>query len=249
MDVPNRKHDIRPMILSIHPTMQCDYHCIGCYLKKDISPDSVEKTPEFFLELVRVAKRLGMKEIAIPINFVKDKNVDLSEDIKDKWDKVDKNYYYYVWMKKVCEEVGMDFTITCNYDFFTNYPDVDLAGVKLASVSMNDFVTSTKEKKQECLEVMKKLKKVIPKINCNILLSDNVLKNLTNESVEEILSVSDSLYLLTSKPLRVPLDKVASWFVKLSEKFPIDSQRVLIDTCVKYAFGLTNGVCDKHKMI
>ncbi len=67
--------------------------------------------------------------------------------------------------------------------------------------------------------------------------------------MEEILSVSDSLYLLTSKPLRVPLDKVASWFVKLSEKFPIDSQRVLIDTCVKYAFGLTNGVCDKHKMI
>ncbi len=249
MDVPNRKHDVRPSILSIHPTMQCDYNCVGCYLKKDISRDSVEKHPDFFLDLIRVAKKVGMKEVAIPINYVRNKNVEVLENPLDKWSDIDKNYYYYVWIKKACKEVGLDFSITCNYDFFTNYNDIDLSDVKLASISMNDFVTSTKEKKQECLDVMKKLKTKIPKINCNILLSDHMIKLLNDNLVEEILSVSDSLYLLTSKPLRISLEKVGEWYSKLAEKFPVDSERVLIDTCVKYAFGLTNGICDKHKMI
>lgn len=252
MEVPNRKHDIRPSILSIHPTMQCDYHCVGCYLKKDIAEDAVEKTPKFFIDLVKSAKRVGMKEVAIPINYVKAANTEFIDDplMPDKdWNLVDKNIYYYTWLKKACLENGLEFTMTCNYDFFTSYPNVDLSGVSLVSVSMNDFVTGTETKRKECLESMRVLKKHIPIVNCNILLSDHMIKLLEEKLVEEILSVSDSVYFIVSKPLRISLREAGEWYSKLAEKFPIDSKRILMDTCIKYAFGLTNGICDKHQMI
>ncbi len=244
-----RINSFRPHTLSIHPTMQCDYHCVGCYLKKDIDKDAYERKPDFFIELVKVAKEIGMKEVAIPVNFVKNNGQGILQDPMKEWETIDKNLYYYLWIKEACQKNNIDFSITCNYDFFTNYPDINLDGIKLISVSLNDFVTSTPEKKKECLEVMKKLKQKIPVVNCNLLLSDHLVKLLNKDLMEEILSISDTVYLLVSKPIRIPLEKVAKWFSDLAEKFEIGNDRILIDTCVKYAFGLTNGICDKHQMI
>lgn len=238
MEVPSRKHDSRPTILSIHPTMQCDYHCVGCYLKKDIGEEAVEKDPQFFADLLRVAKRVGMKELAVPMNFMKETGIGK-----------DKNYEYFLLFKDICKKEGLEFTMTCNYDFFTSYPDLDLSDISLVSVSMNDFVTGTKVKQEECLKVMNRLKEHIPIVNCNLLLTDHMVKLLKEGLGERILESAHSIYLLTSKPLRVPLQKAGEWFSQLADVLPIDSERVLMDTCIKYAFGLTNGVCDKHLMI
>jgi hypothetical protein len=76
-----------------------------------------------------------------------------------------------------------------------------------------------------------------------------MVKLLSEGLAKEILESADSIYLLTSKPLRIPLVKAGEWFNKLSETLEIDGDRILMDTCIKYAFGLTGGVCDRHQMI
>jgi len=212
MEVPNRPHDSRPTILSIHPTMQCDYHCVGCYLKKDIGEEAIEKDPKFFAELLRVAKRVGMKELAVPMNFMKETGIGK-----------DKNYEYYLLFKKICKEEGLEFTMTCNFDFFTSYPNLDLNDVSLVSVSMNDFVTGTPAKQEECLKIMRDLKKHIPIVNCNVLLTDHMVKQLKNGLADKILDSADSIYLLVSKPLRIPLAKAGEWYSQLADVLPIDS--------------------------
>lgn len=219
--------------------MHCDYHCVNCYLKKDILEDRVEKTQEFFADLIRIAKKVGIKEIAVPMNYSKEKGTGK-----------DKNYDYYNLFRRVCKENNLQLSMTCNYDFFVNYPELDLDGISLISISLNDFVTGTKSKKEECFEIIDKLKEnKIPIVNCNILLSDHMIELLKNGLAQQILNHSDSIYLLVSKPLKISLAKAGKWYDELSEVLPLDSERILIDTCIKYSFGLTDNVCDKHKMI
>ena len=233
------RHGIRPSILSIHPTMHCDYHCVGCYLKKDIEDNAVEKSPDFFAKLLRTAKKVGMKELAVPMNYSKETG-----------EGKDKNIDYYRLFQRVCKEEELDLSMTCNYDFFTSYPTLDLSGVSLVSISLNDFVTGTPAKRDECLSVIDRLKKEkVPIVNCNVLLSDHMVKLLKEGLAEQVLRHSDSIYLITSKPLRTPLAKAGEWYSQLADVLPLDSERVLMDTCIKYAFGLTGGVCDKHQMI
>ena len=199
---------------------------------------SNRKDPKFFADLLRVAKRVGMKELAVPMNFMKETGIGK-----------DKNYEYYLLFKDVCKKEGLEFTMTCNFDFFTSYPNLDLNGISLVSVSMNDFVTGTPAKRDECLKKMKELKKSIPIVNCNVLLSDHMVKLLKNGLAKQILESADSIYLLVSKPLRISLAKAGEWYSQLADVLPIDSDRILMDTCIKYSFGLTNGTCDKHLMI
>ncbi len=233
------KHSIRPNILSIHPTMHCDYHCVGCYLKKDIGEETVEKSPEFFTDLLRVAKKVGMNELAVPMNYSKETG-----------EEKDKNFLYYNLFKKVCREEKIDFSMTCNYDFFTSYPDLDLNDISLISVSINDYVTGTTQKRDECLSIIDKLKNnKVPIVNCNVLLTDHIVKLLKEGLAKQILEHADSIYLIVSKPLRIPLAKAGEWYSQLADILPLDSDKVLMDTCMKYSFGLTGGICDKHLMI
>ncbi len=88
----------KPHQLSIHPTMQCDYECFGCYLKKDIDPSKKEKDPQFFLDLIEVAKEIGIAEIAVPGNYVK-KSDNFSFEKNPDWSKIDKNVYYFKLLK------------------------------------------------------------------------------------------------------------------------------------------------------
>ena len=229
---------IRPIILSIHPTMQCDYNCTGCYLKKDIK-DAVEKECDFFSQLVRVSKKVGIKEIAVSMNYT---DSDKTED---------KNWNYYNLFEKICLEENLKFSITGNYEFFEKYwNDIKLKNVNLISISINDFVTSNEKKIEKALEIIKNIKKEgIPTVNCNVLLSKKIVDYLLDGLANKILDISDSIYLMTSKPLTIDLKDVGVWYSKLSDKLEIDSKRILIDTCIKYAFGLTDRTCDKHKMI
>jgi hypothetical protein len=216
--------------------MQCDYGCLNCYLKKDIA-DLKEKPKDFFVDLVKVAKSCGMEEIALPINYVETGKEDINLD-------------YYIAMQQVCKEENIKLTMTCNYDFFESYPYIDKSGISLVSISMNDFVTPTKEKRDKCLSTMKRLKEIIPVVNCNILLSKNMVKVLKQGLADEILAVADTMYLLTSKPLNIPIAQYYSWCMELNDDgILVDSPRILLDTCMKYSMGLTGGICDKHKMI
>lgn len=232
----------RPSILSIHPTMHCDYHCAGCYLKKDESEGAVEKDYGFFASLVRTAKKVGMKEIAVPMNHSL-----LSIDEDPNW------AYFHLFMRVAVLEEKMDFSITANWDFFHkhwDHFDNCLSDIGLVSISLNDFVTPREEERKACIAMMKHLKdEGVKNVNCNVLLSDRMVKLLKEGLAEEILKSADSIYLLSSKPLRIPLKKVGEWYSQLAEVLPIDSDRVLMDTCIKYAFGLTDGICDRQKMI
>jgi len=226
--------------------MQCDYHCVGCYLKKDITEGTVEKDPKFFEDLIRVAKKVGMTELAVPMNWSKETGIGK-----------DKSYEYFLLFSEACRKHGLEMTMTCNYDFFVSYPDIDLSGVSLISVSINDFVTGTPAKRKEALDVLKSLRDKghtygngqSQIINCNVLLSDRMVDLLEKGVAKEILDVSDSMYLVTSKPLTGDLMKVGEWMSRLAETLPLDSERVIMDSCVKYAFGLTDGTCDRHQMI
>jgi len=241
----------RPYLLSLHPTMQCDYNCFNCYLKKD-EDDSIEKSPEFFLKLIEVAKKVGMTEVAMAVNFVeKKKDFQLLDDPSDVWDQVDKNVYYFNWVKNKCKEVGLTFTATVNYDFITNYKGhIDFKDIELMSISINDFVTSTEEKKNEAIRTMKELKEHIPNINCNILLSPNMVKQLNAGLDQEILEVADTIYLLFSEPLYIPLEKAYEQIRNLkSTVLTMIDDRVLLDTCIKREMGMTGGICAKHEQI
>jgi len=232
----------RPHILSIHPTMHCDYNCAGCYLKKDINKNEKERDFGFFAKLVKMSKKVGMKEIAVPMNYSKQ-----SKDEDTNW------HYYNLFHRVVCFEEKMDFSMTANWEFFHKYWDNiadDVKDINLISVSMNDFVTSKEEEKKKCLWIMESLKeRGVRTVNCNVLLSDRMVKLLKEGLAQEILKVADSIYLLTSKPLRIPLVKSGEWYSQLADILPLDSERVLMDTCIKYSFGLTSDVCDRHKMI
>jgi hypothetical protein len=226
----------KPTLLSIHPTMQCDYGCFNCYLKLGEDDNRAEKSPEFFLGLVGVAKRLGMKDVAIPVNYVKDLSTD-------------KNTFYYKEIKAECIKQGLDFSLTCNYDFVKNHKG-DFDNISLMSVSVNDFVTPTDETKQEAIEVMRQMKSVVGEVNCNILLSENMVKQLNNGLAEKILEVANTIYLLSSKPLFIPHQKVYQLIGKLKpELMAMIEDRILIDTCIKMEMGLTGGICSKHDFI
>jgi hypothetical protein len=231
----------KPHILSIHPTMQCDYHCFGCYLKRDEEAGRKEKTPEFFVDLLKAASRIGIKEIAIPANYHNTDN-----------GKTDLNLIYYSLLKEWAALLKMEFTCTANYDFLKNYIDKYpklLYDVALMSVSINDYSTSTPEKKQEALQMLSRIKEKVPTVNCNILVSPNMVKLLKAGLMKEILDRVDTVYLLVQKPLVVPMDTIKEWLSGLEEFFDMIDDRVILDSCLKSAFGLTDGICSKHQLI
>lgn len=230
--------------------MQCDYDCFGCYLKKDIVPGKQEREPEFFLRLIEVAKKLGMREVAIPGNYVK-KPENFAFESKPDWDKIDRNAYYFKWMKDKCKEVGIDFVTFVNYDFVTQYKDVlDFNDIALMGISINDFVTKTKEKKQEALDTFRQMRQTVRRLNCNILLTDGMVTQLNNGLAEEILQVSDTIYLLMQEPLFVPLNTVYARIKKMSPTLmSMFEEKVFLDTCITREMGMTNGACSRHDMI
>ena len=240
----------KPHQLSIHPTMQCDYDCYGCYLKKDEDSKKKEKSAEFFLELIKVASELGMKEIAIPGNYVKKKD-DFKFEKNPDWDKIDKNVYYFKLLKEKTKEVGMKFVTFCNYDFITQYKDdLDFKDISLMGISINDFVTRTPEEKQKALDTFKKIRQNVDRLNCNILLTDGMVTQLNGGLAEEILQVSDTIYLLMQEPLFVPLNLVYSRVQKLMDTLmTMFENRVYLDTCITREMGMTGGACSRHDMI
>jgi len=240
----------RPHQLSIHPTMQCDYDCFGCYLKKDIDPSKKEREPEFFLRLIEVAKQLGIREIAIPGNYVK-RRENFSFESNPNWDTIDKNVYYFKWMKDKTKEVGLDFVTFVNYDFITQYKDViDFKDISLMGISINDFVTKTPEKKKEALDLFRQMRSHVKRLNCNILLTDGMVTQLNNGLAEEILEVTDTIYLLMQQPLFVPLDTVYTRIKKLKDTLmTMLEDRVFLDSCIYREMGMTGGACSRHDMI
>ena len=240
----------KPHQLSIHPTMQCDYECFGCYLKKDIDPNMKEKGPEFFLKLIEVAAKLGMREIAIPGNYVK-KPDNFSFEKNPNWDTIDKNVYYFKYLKDKTKEVGLDFVTFVNYDFITQYKDIlDFQDISLMGISINDFVTKTPEKKQEALDLFRQMRPHVKRLNCNILLTDGMVTQLNSGLAEEILQVSDTIYLLMQEPLFVPLKTVYNRMRKLKDTLlTMIDERIYFDTCVTREMGMTNGACSRHDMI
>ena len=230
--------------------MQCDYDCYGCYLKKDIDPSKKEREPEFFLRLIEVAKQLGMREIAIPGNFVKRQD-NFSFESKPNWDTIDRNVYFFKWMKDKTKEVGLDFVTFVNYDFITQYQDVlDFKDISLMGISINDFVTKTPEKKKEALDLFRKLRPHVKRLNCNILLTDGMVTQLNNGLAEEILEVTDTIYLLMQQPLFVPLNTVYNRVKKLKDGLmTMLEDRVFLDSCIYREMGMTGGACSRHDMI
>jgi len=228
----------KPHILSIHPTMQCDYHCHGCYLKRDEVDDRKERNILFFQELIGVAKRIGMTEVAIPANYTEEK--------------IDKNFIFYNFLKLATKLAGMEFTCTANYDFVMRYVDSCsnlLDDVSLMSVSINDYSTSTPDKKREALQMLQKIKSKVPTVNCNVLVTPSMVKTLSSGLMKEILDRVDTVYLLVEKPLIVPMDTVKGWLTGLEQFFDMIDDRVILDSCLKSAFGLTDGICSKHQLI
>ena len=242
----------RPHLLSLHPTMQCDYNCFNCYLKKDITGDAIEKSPDFFMKLIEHAKKVGMTEVALAVNFMKkDDDFKLLDDPMPVWDSVDKNLYYFMWTRDKCREVGLEFTMTCNYDFIENYRDIlDFSDVALVSVSINDFVTSTPEKKKEAIETLRFLKTKVPIVNCNLLVSDATVKQLNNGLDDEILAHADTIFLLFSAPLYIPLNKVYGQLKAMKHTIlTMIDERVLLSTCIKREMDMSGGVCNMHEQI
>lgn len=230
--------------------MQCDYDCYGCYLKKDEDPNKKEKGIEFFLNLIEVAAKLGMREIAIPGNYVKKKDGFKFEKSPD-WDKIDKNVYYFKLMKDKAKEVGIKFVTFVNYDFITQYKDdLDFRDISLMGISINDFVTRTPEEKQKALDTFKYVRQYVDRLNCNILLTDGMVTQLNNGLASEILEVSDTIYLLMQEPLFVPLKTVYGRINKLRETLmTMFEDRVHLDTCITRELGMTGGACSRHDMI
>ena len=240
----------KPHILSIHPTMRCDYHCYGCYLKRDEEPSRKEMPPQFFIDLIHTATRIGIKEIAVPANYQY-----LEPDPKkpSHWD-LDANFFYYGVLKEQTKKAGLEFTCTANYDFLTNYMDVMpsptlLDDVSLMSVSINDYSTSTPEKKKEALNMLYRIKAKVPTVNCNIMISPNMIKLLKEGLMMELLSRIDTVYLLVQKPMIVPMDRVKGWLEGLDGLLDMVDDRILLDSCLKSAFGLTDGICSRHQLI
>jgi hypothetical protein len=241
----------KPKLLSIHPTMQCDYHCYNCYLKAGM--DNVkEKDPKFFIELVDVAKKIGMTDIAIPLNYVaKPDGFKLLDDPTPIWETTDRNIYYYKWIKERSLKNGLDFSVTCNHDFVTNYRDhVDFEGIQLMTISINDFVTPKMEDKLSAIETMRSMKGIVKEINCNILISPNMVKLLNEGLAEKILEVANTIYLLSSQPLHVPLQNIYDMIGKLDKRLMnMLSDKIHIDSCIRREMGLTGGLCSKHDFI
>jgi hypothetical protein len=230
--------------------MQCDYECFGCYLKKDIDPAKKEREPEFFLKLIEVAKKLGMREVAMPGNYVKRQENFVLES-NPNWDKIDRNVYYFKWMKDKCKEVGIDFVTFVNYDFLTQYKDIlDFNDIALMGISINDFVTKTPEKKKEALDTFRQMRKSVKRLNCNILLTDGMVTQLNQGLGEEILAVSDTIYLLMQEPLFVPFNSVTERIKKLKDTLlTMFEDKIYLDTCITREMGMTGGACSRHDMI
>jgi MoaA/NifB/PqqE/SkfB family radical SAM enzyme len=231
----------KPVLLSIHPTMQCDYHCHNCYLKAG-EESKEEKAPEFFLSLIDAAKKLGMTDVAIPLNYV-----NKTEDFRT----ADKNFKYYELIKDRTLANGLDLTVTCNYDFIENYKtETSFDGISLLTISINDFVTPTDEDKNKAIATMREMKSVVKSINCNILMSPNMIKLLNNGLAEKILEVADTIYLLSSQPLFVPVKNIYELIGKLDPRLiQMLDDRIFIDACIKREMGLTGGFCSKHDFI
>lgn len=230
----------RPYILSLHPTMQCDFGCTNCYLKKD-EEDTKEQEPQFFMDILAFAKKVGIKEVAIPINYA-------NQSTRTK--SLDKNRLYFEMVGKFCKENSLRFTATANHDFFRYYSDLTLNGLDLISISVNDFVTGSDVRIEEAIEVMKELKSKVGTVNCNILLSERMVRLLKEGLSQRILEVADSMYLLASKPLQTSNRTYYGWYNELNDAgILVDSPKIIVDSCMRYALGLTGGVCDRMKMI
>jgi hypothetical protein len=118
------------------------------------------------------------------------------------------------------------------------------------SISINDFVTPTIEDKLKAIETMRDVKKIVGEINCNILLSPNMVKLLNEGLAEKILEVANTIFLLASEPLYIPLKNVYDLIGKIDKRL-LDQlgNRIHLDSCVRREMGMTGGICSKHEFI
>jgi len=230
---------MKPTILSLHPTFNCVNNCAGCYLKREKSKEKKsEKHWSFFAGLIEEAKRLNFKEVAVAIN-----------EVNEKYNKETNYENNYLELKKRTKDLGMRFTVTTNYQFVQRFPEVmiDVNGLDLISISINEYATRNDEQKNEAIEIIKKLKQANVKVNANVLLSENMIKDLLNGWMNKILEVSDSVYLLLNKPTNMKKEQVLKMFFKL-EDF-IQNEKVILDSCVRCFNDLTDGICDKYNTV
>jgi len=96
---------------------------------------------------------------------------------------------------------------------------------------------------------LQKIKSKVPTVNCNVLVTPSMVKTLSSGLMKEILDRVDTVYLLVEKPLIVPMDTVKGWLTGLEQFFDMIDDRVILDSCLKSAFGLTDGICSKHQLI
>lgn len=238
---------MNPTILSLHPTFSCKNNCVGCYLQREkTEKPKTERHWFFFYELIKEAKNIGIEEVAVAIN-----------NVKDKYGKGSNYDFNYLNLKKRTKDLGMRFTVTTNYEFFVS-PDFeskysrkwkcDVSGLDLASISINEYVTPTFDRKEEALQVMKKLKENgVQRVNANILLSEKFVEELLSGLMEKILQTADTVYLLLNKPTFMNQEQASQMILKL-EKYMTD-ERVILDSCFRFANDLTGGICDKDNTV
>jgi hypothetical protein len=214
---------MKPIVLSLHPTMQCSYNCNGCYLKKDID-NREEKSKVFFINLIKIAKNIGIKEIALAVNYFKDN---------------DKNIEYFKLIQDECKKLDLIFTVNCNYECIEKFYDI-IDSINMVNVSFNPNINKNE------IELLRKKVKIV---NCNILLSKDIVKKLKDGLAEQLLEYMDYLVLLYNIPLKISKKEAIELALELKPLLTMVNHRIIFDKCIERELGLTNGICSRHEMI
>ncbi len=232
-----------PSILSLHPTADCMKECPFCYIKFRKINKKAEKSIYFFESIINSLPVLGIKEIAMSVNYIDKKNIS------------DKNLVFLKVLSKLARVKKIKFSITTNYENIINFEGKIFKYCDLVSLSFDEYKVDINNNIKSFLKAIIKLKNYVKVVNINLLLTKQVLK-IGVDLIKNMSPNVDSIYLIVPKLVQLDftkeeliefLSKIKNYFISF-ETF----SKINIDNCIKpfiYPFSELVPYCERGRSL
>lgn len=231
-----------PSILSLHPTANCLNTCPFCYLKQKNVRIKKEKKIIFFTSIIDCLPKLGIREIAMSVNYINKENAN------------DKNLVALIMLSKLAKKNKLRFSITTNHENVNNFDDKIFQYCDLVSLSFDEYkVNINNNSIKSFLNAIKKLKSYIKIVNVNLLLTKQVI-DMQIELIKKVLYYADSIYLIVPKLIQLDFKKeqLIGFLFKVRSQFMNFETfvKINIDNCIKpsiYPFSALVPYCERGR--
>jgi len=210
-------------VLSLHYTDKCTRRCLNCYMRQK---KGRRRSHDFFLKFPKIAKNLGIKQIALGGG-----EPSLFPDFVENFG-------------KECKKNKVIVNMTTNGDGISEDSIEKFRYLTLISFSFDRFKIHSKEDTDRLFQKMDLTREHRIKVGVNLQLDPFLVKNL-NPILADIFKHADNVYLLQSKPSCIISDQELKNKILVAKSM---FKRVYVDESLCMSLGFSKS-CNRGREI